>query len=57
MDWVNYKTSVAGIIGGLPQIVEGIASKNWTMVATGVCTLLLGFFAKDKDVTGGERVQ
>ena len=53
----NWKTSAVGVIGAIPQIVEGIQSKNWSQVATGICTLLLGLFAKDNNVTGGSIVQ
>lgn len=53
----NWKTSAVGVIGAIPQIVEGIQTKNWAQVATGICTLLLGLFAKDQNVTGGTVVQ
>lgn len=49
----NWKTSAAGAIGGIPQIVEGISTKNWTILASGICTLLMGLCAKDSQVTGG----
>jgi hypothetical protein len=43
----NIKTSVFGAVAGLPIIVEGIATKDWTKIATGLGTLLIGLFAKD----------
>lgn len=46
----NIKTSVFGAVAGLPLIVEGVASKDWAKVATGLGTLLIGLFAKDSSV-------
>lgn len=54
---VNWRTSAIGVIGAIPQIVEGITSKNWAMLATGICTLLMGLCAKDSNVTGGTVIQ
>jgi hypothetical protein len=46
----NIKTSVFGAIAGLPQIIDGIASKDIAKIITGAATLAIGLFAKDNDV-------
>lgn len=46
----NIKTSLFGAVAGLPLIVEGVASKDWAKIATGLGTLLIGLFAKDSNV-------
>lgn len=46
----NFKTSLFGAVAGLPLIVEGVASKDWAKIATGLGTLLIGIFAKDSSV-------
>ena len=43
----NVKTSIFGAVAGLPLIVEGVASKDWSKIATGLGTLLIGLFAMD----------
>ena len=48
----NWKTSVVGAAAALPQVIEGATTKNWSMLITGIATLLLGLFAKDSNVTG-----
>jgi hypothetical protein len=48
----NWKTSTTGIIGAIPQIATGIQTKNWSLVISGVATILMGLCAKDGDVTG-----
>lgn len=50
----NWFTSLFGTIAGVPQIVEGLTStpKNWTLVITGLSTLILGLVAKDANETG-----
>ena len=48
----NWKTSVLGAVGGLPMIIQGVINQDWAMVITGVASVLLGFFAKDSNVTG-----
>lgn len=40
-------TSVLGTIAGLPQIVNGIATKDLAQVLTGAATVLIGLAAKD----------
>ena len=47
---INIKTSIFGAIAGLPQIVDGIVSKDVAKVVTGIATLAIGLFAKDSDV-------
>lgn len=46
----NIKTSLFGAVAGLPLIVEGVVSKDWGKIATGLGTLLIGLFAKDSSV-------
>lgn len=46
----NFKTSIFGTVAGLPMIIEGVAAKDWSKIAMGVGTLLIGLFAKDNDV-------
>jgi hypothetical protein len=43
----NIKTTLFGAVAGIPMILEGVASKDWSKIATGVGTLLIGLFAKD----------
>ena len=43
----NIKTTLFGVVAGLPQIVEGVVTKDWSKIAIGVGTLLIGLFAKD----------
>jgi len=50
--WKNWKTSILGIIGAAPQIITSIDTHNNTTLITGICTLLMGLFAKDYDVSG-----
>lgn len=49
----NWKTTVAGSVVALPQIITGAINKDWATVIQGLATLLLGIFAKDNNVTGG----
>ena len=46
----NIKTSLFGAVAGLPLIVDGVTTKDWTKIATGVGTLLIGLFAKDASI-------
>lgn len=60
MDFINLKTTIAGAIAGIaqvikifgldipPHILDGIA---------GIATLVAFYFAKDKNVTGGTKNQ
>jgi len=45
----NIKTSLFGSVAGLPLVVEGISSKDYSLVISGVATLILGLMAKDHD--------
>ena len=45
----NIKTSVFGAIAGLPQIIEGIAQRDFSKIIVGTATLAVGLFAKDHD--------
>ena len=44
----NRKTSTAGALAGIPVIIEGVQSRNWTLVLAGVGMVLTGLFAKDQ---------
>lgn len=46
----NIKTSLFGAVAGLPLIFEGVISKDWAKVVTGLGTLLVGLFAKDSSI-------
>jgi hypothetical protein len=43
----NIKTTICGAFAGLPIIVEGIASRNYIQVVTGLSIFLTGLFAAD----------
>jgi hypothetical protein len=43
----NLKTTIFGTIAGIPLIIDGVATKDWSKIATGIGTLLIGLFAKD----------
>ncbi|KAB0665656.1 hypothetical protein F6V25_08005 [Oryzomonas japonica] len=53
----NWKTTLAGIIGAVvAYTVTAVQSGNawdWKAWALGIPTLVLGFLAKDSNVTGG----
>ena len=61
MNGTNWKTTLAGIVGGVvTYTVTMIQSGNpwdWKAWAMGAVPVVIGFFAKDKDVTGGVRAQ
>lgn len=52
---INWLTSIAGTVAGVPQIIEGWTSqpKNWGKIITGIATVIIGLSAKDSNVTGG----
>ncbi len=54
---MNWKTTVAGVVGGLVLIIKGLSGYElppWvTEVIIGVFALVLGVLAKDFNVTGG----
>ena len=47
---INLKTSLFGAVAGVPQIADGIATKDATKIIVGLATLCIGLFAKDSDV-------
>lgn len=62
----NWKTLLGGLVAGLPVAISGIdeAIKAGTIDTTsigkfalGIGLVLLGIFAKDKNVTGGTKQQ
>lgn len=48
----NWRTTLAGAVGGLTQIVNGIAHKDWASVGSGVAIVIVGICAKDSAVSG-----
>ena len=56
--FMNWFTSIAGGVAGLPQIIEGYTSvpKNWMLIISGIATLILGLCAKDADGTKPEDI-
>lgn len=57
---MNWKTTVPGVVAGLAQILKAfnieIPSAVLDLVSA-VALMALAYFAKDKDVTGGTKVQ
>ena len=53
---VNWATSLLGSCAGGVLIIDGYTSqpKDWGKIISGVLTILLGLFAKDSNVTGGD---
>ncbi len=43
----NIKTTICGAFAGLPIVIEGIASRNYIQVVTGLSIFLTGLFASD----------
>jgi len=43
----NIKTSLAGAFAGFPMILDGISSKNWLQIISGIGILITGLLAKD----------
>lgn len=48
----NWRTSLIGVLGGLPGVIQGLLEGNYTVAIQGALMMLLGFFAKDYAVTG-----
>lgn len=48
----NWRTSLIGVLGGLPGVIQGLLEGNYTVAVQGAMLMLLGFFAKDTSVTG-----
>ena len=60
MDFVNVKTTVAGTIAGIAQVVKifGFEIPDGVLDAvTGIMTMVAFYYAKDKNVTGGTTKQ
>lgn len=60
MDIVNLKTTVAGAIAGIAQLVKlfGFEIPDGVLDAvTAIATMVAFYFAKDKNVTGGDKRQ
>ena len=54
----NYKTLIPGVIAGLAQIVKAFGIDIDPVILNGISAIaiaVLSYFAKDKDVTGGDR--
>jgi hypothetical protein len=60
----SWKTTLAGIIAGLPVALDAIITaynagtftgKSGSELALGIGAVLIGAFAKDHDVTGGTK--
>jgi hypothetical protein len=45
----NIKTTVFGAVAGLPILVDGIATKDFSKIFSGIGAILIGLFAKDHD--------
>lgn len=45
----NWKTTLAGLLAGLPQLVTGIMTGNPVTIATAIATIGIGILAKDHD--------
>lgn len=43
----NWKTSIFGALGGVPMILEGIATKDKAKIVSGISLVVLGLLAKD----------
>ena len=53
----NWKTTVGGLIIGVPQLLVGTGivdgNNKWLALATSLGAIFLGLTAKDHNVTGG----
>lgn len=52
---MNWKTTLFGVIAGVPQIIELIAPiipHPWGGLVSAVAIIIAFYFAKDKDKTG-----
>ena len=48
----NLKTTLFGAVAGLPLIIEGLMSKDYSKALEGLGILLIGIFAKDANANG-----
>ena len=46
----SYLTSIAGTVAGLPDIIEGFTSKNWSLFAKGLGLLIIGLASNEKTI-------
>lgn len=44
---INWKTTIAGLTTGVPLIITGVTTKDWSLVVSGASAILLGILAKD----------
>jgi hypothetical protein len=49
----NWRTTMAGLLTGLPILASGILEKNPQKIISGVGLIVLGILGKDANVTGG----
>ena len=54
----SWKTTLAGILAGAPVAIQSLldaynSGKSFAQLAIGVGVILIGVYAKDKNVTGG----
>jgi hypothetical protein len=52
----NWKTTISGIVAGLPQLITVVTPmlpQKWANVLTGIGMVLFALAAKDANVTGG----
>lgn len=57
---MNWKTTVPGVMAGLAQIAKAFGFECPVGLLDGISALaiiILAYFCKDKDVTGGTKVQ
>ena len=57
---MNWKTTIPGVIAGLAQIAKAFGFVVDPAILDGISAIaiiVLAYFAKDKDVTGGTKVQ
>ena len=45
----NIKTTLFGAVAGLPILIDGIGTKDFTKIFSGIGAILVGLFAKDHD--------
>lgn len=58
----NWKTTLFGALAALPALLHGIGvsgvghlgNGDWSTLVGGIGTMLLGWYSKDKNVTGGQ---
>jgi hypothetical protein len=53
----NWKTTVFGAVAALPSLLQALGASlppRGALIVTAVATILLGWNAKDKNVTGGK---